>query len=83
VNIEWTRTISPGEIKTFLPPGPLAELFQASQVTPAREVVSYCQAGIRAAEIYFALRLLGYERVRLYDGSWEDWSANPALPVEK
>jgi 3-mercaptopyruvate sulfurtransferase SseA len=29
------------------------------------------------------LRLLGYERVRLYDGSWEDWSADQTLPVEK
>jgi len=83
VNVEWTRAISQGEIKTFLEPGPLEKLFQESQVTPDREVVSYCQAGIRAAEIYFALRLLGYERVRIYDGSWEDWSGNAALPVEK
>jgi thiosulfate/3-mercaptopyruvate sulfurtransferase len=83
VNVEWTRAISQGEIKTFLEPGPLEMLFQESQVTPDHEVVSYCQAGIRAAEIYFALRLLGYERVRIYDGSWEDWSGNAALPVEK
>jgi len=83
IGIEWTRTLSPGEIKTFLEPGPLARLFQDAQVTPDREVVSYCQVGIRAAEIYFALRLLGYPRVRIYDGSWEDWSLNPALPVEK
>ena len=38
--------------------------------------------GMRAAAIYFALRLLGYERVRLYDASWEDWSSQPQLPVE-
>ena len=83
VNIEWTRAIAPGEIATFLEPGLLAKLFQDSQVTPDREVVSYCQMGVRGAEIYFALRLLGYQRVRIYDGGWEDWSANPALPVEK
>jgi thiosulfate/3-mercaptopyruvate sulfurtransferase len=39
--------------------------------------------GIRAAEVYFVLRLMGYPRIRVYDGSWADWSADPALPVER
>jgi thiosulfate/3-mercaptopyruvate sulfurtransferase len=83
VNIEWTRAITPGEIKTFLTPAQLEQIFSSSHVSSDRQVVSYCQSGIRAAEIYFALRLLGYERVRLYDGSWEDWSADSSLAVEK
>jgi thiosulfate/3-mercaptopyruvate sulfurtransferase len=83
VNIDWTRTIEPGEIKTFLPPARLKELFEGSGVSKKQEVVVYCELGIRGASVYFALRLMGYPRVRLYDGSWMDWSPVTRLPVEK
>jgi thiosulfate/3-mercaptopyruvate sulfurtransferase len=83
VNIEWTRVIEQGEIKTFLDATQLERIFAEAQVNRDRQVVTYCQMGMRAAEIYFALRLLGYGKVRVYDGSWEDWSANADLPVEK
>jgi thiosulfate/3-mercaptopyruvate sulfurtransferase len=83
VNVEWTRVIQSGEIKTFLDSASLQRLFTGGQVTPTQEVVTYCQVGMRAADVYFALRLLGYEKVRIYDGSWQDWSAVPELPIEK
>ena len=83
VNLEWTRVINQGEIKTFLDASSLAKVFSDAQASPDQEVVTYCQIGIRAAELYFALRLLGFEHVRIYDGSWEDWSSRADLPVEK
>jgi thiosulfate/3-mercaptopyruvate sulfurtransferase len=83
VNIEWTRVISSGEISTFLSAADLEKLFAQAQVTRDHEVVTYCQAGVRAAAVYFALRLLGFPHVRVYDGSWQDWSSTPTLPVEK
>jgi len=83
INLEWTRVLDSGEIKTFLDAPSLEKLFSDAQVLPSHEVVTYCQMGMRAAELYFALRLLGYERVRIYDGSWQEWSALADLPVEK
>ena len=50
-------------------------------VTPDRTVISYCQLGVLSAHNYVALRLLGYPDVRLYDGSWADWTTDPQRPV--
>jgi thiosulfate/3-mercaptopyruvate sulfurtransferase len=59
----------------------LAALFAKAGVKPGDTVVGYCHIGQQATGTLFAARLLGYP-VKLYDGSFEDWSAHADLPVE-
>lgn len=48
-----------------------------------KEVVTYCHRGARAASAYYALRNLGYEKVRNYIGSWHEWSSRVDLPAQR
>ncbi|MCI0483961.1 MAG: sulfurtransferase [candidate division NC10 bacterium] len=82
VSINWSDTINP-EDKTFKSAEELQKMFAKAGATKDREVVVYCRTGVRAAHDYFVARLLGYEKVRNYDGSWIDWGNRPDLPLER
>lgn len=47
-----------------------------------KELVTYCFIGQTASVVYMAARILGYD-VKLYDGSMQEWSRIPELPMEK
>ena len=58
----------------------LRKVFDAAGVKPGDTVVAYCHIGQQATATIFGARLLGYS-VRLYDGSFEEWSRLPNAPV--
>ena len=41
---------------------------------------TYCQGGVRASVMAFALELMGADPARNYDGSWGEWGADPKTP---
>jgi len=59
----------------------LRALFARAGVSPGDTVVAYCHIGQQATAVLFAARSLGHP-VLLYDGSFQDWSRRPELPVE-
>jgi len=67
---------------TFASSKELADLYSAAGVRQGKSVITYCGRGYAAACGLLALKLLGHQDVRLYDGSWTEWSVDPNLPIE-
>jgi thiosulfate/3-mercaptopyruvate sulfurtransferase len=81
-NIPWARAAN--EDATFKSAAELRELYGAQGITPDKDIVVYCRIGERSSHTWFVLHeLLGYPRVRNYDGSWTEWGNVVGLPIEK
>lgn len=79
---EREQLLASGRSFTFASVAALGNLYRAAGVVPDRPVITYCGRGYAGACGLLALKLLGHKDLRLYDGSWAEWSADPALPVE-
>src|SRR5690606_40258138 len=56
-------------------------LYESKGVTPDKDVVAYCRIGERSAHTWFVLHeLLGYDKVRNYDGSWTEYGSLVDVP---
>jgi thiosulfate/3-mercaptopyruvate sulfurtransferase len=81
-NIPWSQAVLPDG--TFKSAQELRALYQGKGITTDKEVVAYCRIGERSSHTWFVLHyLLGYPKVRNYDGSWTEWGSLIGVPIEK
>lgn len=82
VNLHWSTLMNPNNSAELKPVKEIVTFVEKVGATKDKLIVCYCGSGRAAALEYEVLKhLLGYERVRLYEKSFVEWSANPKLPV--
>lgn len=82
-NVPWARAANADG--TFRSATELRAIYEdEAGLSPAQEVVTYCRIGERSSHTWFVLQyLLGYPKVRNYDGSWTEWGNAVRTPITK
>jgi len=81
--IEWYKLMrSDSEIPMFLEADEIRQVCAEAGISEASEVYLYCFKGARASNTLVALNEAGITNVRLYFGSWNEWSRDPSLPID-
>ena len=82
VNIPWSQAVAAdGTFKTY---DEIKKLYEGQGVTSDKDIIAYCRIGERSSFTWFVLKyLLGYPKVRNYDGSWTEWGNLVRNPIEK
>jgi thiosulfate/3-mercaptopyruvate sulfurtransferase len=82
--IEWYQMMDAEANPPLFRPGEaMRAAFENIGITPDSTVYVYCFKGARASNTYVALREAGVKNVKIYFGSWNEWSRDFSLPIEE
>jgi thiosulfate/3-mercaptopyruvate sulfurtransferase len=81
IQVDADELLEPGRL-TFKSADDLERIYRSRGILPSHEVIAYCLVGMRASLDLFALRLIGYDKLRNYYAGWAEWVERRDLPVE-
>jgi len=82
-NLFWETTLEGEEVRVWKKKETLERLLAELGVGKNKEIIVHCRTGREASHLYFTLKhVLGFPHVRLYRGSWVEWSADKTLPIK-
>ncbi len=82
-NIFWQTMLEGEDVRVWKKRGDLEKILSEAGVSKKKGITVYCRTGREASHLYFTLKyVLQFPSVRLYRGSWVEWSADPNLPIK-
>lgn len=81
-NIPWSKAVNPDG--TFRTEAELRSLYESAGLSKDDDIITYCRIGERSCHTWFVLHhILGFPKVRNYDGSWTEWGNLVNVPIER
>mgnify|MGYP003469753102 FL=1 len=85
VHLSWTDNLIKNEdgnpaLRSY---EELKAIYETAGILPHKTAIPYCQTNVRGSNTYFVLRLMGYQDIRPYEGSWSEWGNADDIKIEK